>query len=1269
MPGGVSRIRSRMRVRPSTAASAMLLVALIGQAAPVGGAEAQWIWSPAFEKEQAPVGACYFRKSFTLGAPDHGEVEIAADDSYTLYVNGREVGQGDQFKTLDKYDVTRYLVQGINTVAVKAENKSRGAAGLVARVWVKQQGSKRVYYSTDASWKTSLRDAQDWQKIRFADAHWLAARKFGLLGNTLPWGKDTVSGDVGRFKTPSEFQVEWVIEGDKTGSLIAMTFDEFGNILASRENGPLLAIRDENKDGLVETVSTYCHELKNCQGILCVSGRVFAVGQGPAGPGLYRLTDEDQNGTADRVETLLKFSGEMGEHGPHGLVFGPDGLIYMIAGNFSHPEKAYEPTSPLPRYYEGDLIAPRYEDASGHAVGIKAPGGTVLRTDTNGSAVELVAGGLQNPYDLVFNQEGELFTADSDLEWDLGMAWYRPTRLNHVVAGGEYGWRSGWAKWPEYYLDSLPATLELGRGSPTGIEVYNHHMYPVRFHNALIVCDWSRGRILAVKTKPKGASYEATSEVFVEGQPLNVTDAAVGPDGWLYFTTGGRGTDGGLYRVVWEGKIPPEVTDPGKGIAQALKQPQLNSAWARQRIALLKQQLGASWTKEIPAIAADTLRPVAERAKALDLLQLFGPLPTTELLVKLSSDRQPMLRAKAATLLGVGAHQNSAVSLTKLLEDKDPAVQQAACEALLRTRQHVKADKLIKLLSSPDRHLVWTARRALGQMPLDEWQGKVLDSTQPRVFIEGSVALLQVETDVATASAILDRSSLLMEGYLPDTEFLDLLRVMQLALQRGNLTTEGAAELGGQLAQEYPSRDQRMNRELVRLLAYLQQPNAVGSFMQQLRLAELPPVEKMHIAMHARFLQVGWTMMLKLELLKFYEEARAMQGGHSFAGYVDNASRDFAAGFTNQERFAVLAGGTKWPSAAFSVLATLPDDPGVELLAEIRKLDQQIKTVDSDAARRLRIGVAAVLGKTADPDAQAYLRELFEHEPDRRVALAMALSQRPSGENWSLLVGSLSFVEGAAAQEVMTKLAEVDRKPEEPEALRQLILRGLLLGDTGGQQAVALLEKWTGHRVGDPQQPPVQAIAAWQTWFAEKYPEQPEPKLPVDSQTNKWTYQELLSHLTGTEAAQANPARGAAVYQKAQCAKCHRSGSGGDGMGPDLTTLSMRFTRKEILESILFPSQVIGDQYAGQTVLTTDGRMLSGLMVPAGEGTVTLLQSSGDKVTLAEDEIEERTRSKKSVMPEGLLNSLSLTEIADLFAFLTQRAETNLASRPKSNAR
>src|SRR5262249_23531815 len=146
-------------------AGALLTLSAPGAAAK----EAQWIWSPAYEKEMAPEGTCYFRKTFSLGAPEQGTIQVAADDSYELYVNGRHVGGGTNWKVLDSYDVTKYLVQGTNTVAVKATNSAGSSAGLVARVVVKQQGNTHVDYSTDASWKTALKEFGQWSKPRFND--------------------------------------------------------------------------------------------------------------------------------------------------------------------------------------------------------------------------------------------------------------------------------------------------------------------------------------------------------------------------------------------------------------------------------------------------------------------------------------------------------------------------------------------------------------------------------------------------------------------------------------------------------------------------------------------------------------------------------------------------------------------------------------------------------------------------------------------------------------------------------------------------------------------------------------------------------------------------------------------------------------------------------------------------------------------------------------------------------------------------------------------
>jgi sugar lactone lactonase YvrE len=108
--------------------------------------------------------------------------------------------------------------------------------------------------------------------------------------------------------------------------------------------------------------------------------------------------------------------------------------------------------------------------------------------------------------------------------------------------------------------------VDIGLSSPTGICFGYGAKFPKKYEDALFILDWSYGRIIAVHLNAKGASYTGTQETFVSGRPLNVTDACVGPDGALWFTTGGRGTQSGLYRVTWEGKAGQEGQDEGQGV-------------------------------------------------------------------------------------------------------------------------------------------------------------------------------------------------------------------------------------------------------------------------------------------------------------------------------------------------------------------------------------------------------------------------------------------------------------------------------------------------------------------------------------------------------------------------------------------------------------------------------------------------------------------------------------------------------------------------------
>jgi putative heme-binding domain-containing protein len=383
-----------------------------------------------------------------------------------------------------------------------------------------------------------------------------------LLGLLLLWAVPARGQDQAP-QAPEGFSVELLYTVPRTqGSWVCMTFDPAGRLIVSPQEGPLHRVTLP-KDGAAPLVEKLSAPVGDAQGLLCAHGSLYLNGKGPSGPGFYRLPERD--GALGEPQLLRKWPLEMTEHGPHGIVSGPDGKLYVMNGNYTKVPQDLSPRSPHRNYAE-DLLLPRQWDATGHAVGLLAPGGVVLRTDPDGKDWELFCGGLRNCYDLAFSPQGELFTYDSDMERDLGSPWYRPTRILHLVSGGEYGWRSGTGKWPASHADSLPPVVDIGRGSPTGMTFGTGSRYPEPWRSALFAADWAFGRIFAVHLKERGASYEATFEPFVTGRPMNVTDLEFGPDGAMYFITGGRGTESRLYRVRYVGTAAPASTakDVGK---------------------------------------------------------------------------------------------------------------------------------------------------------------------------------------------------------------------------------------------------------------------------------------------------------------------------------------------------------------------------------------------------------------------------------------------------------------------------------------------------------------------------------------------------------------------------------------------------------------------------------------------------------------------------------------------------------------------------------
>ena len=401
---------------------------------------------------------------------------------------------------------------------------------------------------------------------------------------------DTTPADVlgPAFRVPTGFVVDrlFTVPKDELGSWVCLTTDAKGRLIASDQGDKgLVRITPAPLDGSgVTKVERIPAAITSAQGLLWAFDALYVVCNGGPGNGLYRITDSDSDDMPDRVEKLRSFEGA-GEHGPHAILPSPDGQrLFVICGN--HTKLPFEvtnvtepqtmggiranqrrtslpagATSRLPANWDEDQIIPRMWDANGHAVGILAPGGYVVSTDRDGKEWDVWTAGYRNAYDMAFNADGELFVYDSDMEWDFGMPWYRPTRINHATSGSELGWRSGSANWPAWYPDSLPPLVDIGPGSPVGVTFGYGAAFPAKYQQALFACDWTFGTMYAIHLEPQGSTYVGRKEEFLTRTPLPLTDATVAGDGCLYFTVGGRGGDSELFRVRYAGAEPTAAVD------------------------------------------------------------------------------------------------------------------------------------------------------------------------------------------------------------------------------------------------------------------------------------------------------------------------------------------------------------------------------------------------------------------------------------------------------------------------------------------------------------------------------------------------------------------------------------------------------------------------------------------------------------------------------------------------------------------------------------
>ena len=683
------------------------------------------------------------------------------------------------------------------------------------------------------------------------------------------------------------------LAGPGEGTWACLGVDDRGRLVISPEEPALPWLRvTVSGEGRVGTVESVAVPVGQAQGWCYGLGSLFVVGHGPSGAGLYRLTDANHNDQfeAEEVRLLEKFPPEP-DGAWHAVAVGPDQTLHVLGNCRTPVPDVLSTDSPYRNYAEDSLLPgqrdwqqfgdsvvvagdatepprPRRLAADGQPGSGSAPGGWVARADPAGQRWELLAGGLGHANGLDFNAEGEWFTCESATERDLGLPWWRPARVLHGVSGGEYGWRAGTGKWPNWSPDSLRPAVQLGLGLTAGVKFGAKSAFPGEYQSALFVLDWRYGRILAVHLRGQGATYAGSAETLLRGPGLHPTDLAFGPDGAMYFITGGGGAQSALYRV-----------------------------------SSLRQTTEAAATHEPRPLTA-SLSPSggegARRAGEGDSRQSAG------------STRGPD-GSEAATSAGSAP---AARALRRSLEtchgQQDPG----------------PVDFAWPHLGSDDGWICYAARVAVESEPVASWQERALAETNVTAAVTALLALARVGSR-DLQPALVRALNRLGAGQLTEAQTLAGLRALEVAFARlGRPAEKLRQEALAAWLPLYPAPSERLNRELCQLLVYLEAPEVVP---RTLALLDSAPTleEQIHYVFHLRALKAGWTLEQRRAYFHWLNRVAA-GGAHpaELRQWFQEVGREYASGTA----FAFYLGRTRQDAVAALAAAKLPAAELAELM-------------------------------------------------------------------------------------------------------------------------------------------------------------------------------------------------------------------------------------------------------------------------------------------------------------------------------------------------
>ena len=998
-------------------------------------ADPSWIWLSKNAKDNDKILA---KIEFQVqGEVKSATLWLTCDNGADASLNNKPALKNPDWQEPTQVSVKDFIRKGRNELLVEARNQG-GSAGLIARLTIEKTDGTKQVVETGADWQVAAAGSTDFKPAVVLAKH--GSAPWGdVLGNKPGKGGGGGGGGsatpVEEITVPAGFKVELIYTVPKPveGSWVGLTPDGKGRLFTCDQYGQIYRLTPPGILGAtttrVEKVET---NLTGAHGLLWAHNSLYVMINENQNSGLHRLWDAEDDGKFEKSVLITKIRGS-GEHGTHSLTLGADGkTIFFNIGNHSERPEVLTHSRMADAWAE-DHILPRLWDANGHARGRLAPGGMIFKMDPDGKNIEFWSGGYRNEFDIAVDPNGDVFTYDADMEWDMGSPWYRPTRYNHAASGSDAGWRSGSGKWPVTYPDSLPGLIDLGPGSPTGLAFGTGAKFPAKYQRALYGNDWTYGTMYAVHLTPDSGSFKAVKEEFVFAKPLPLTDVVVNPvDGALYFAIGGRRTQSAVYRVTYvgsestapapalpltaEAKVRRELEklhEPGVGpeaVAKAwphLASPDRFVRYAA-RVAIEKQPV-AGWAD----LAVKEANPVA-RIEALIALARVGRSPEAAQ-AALDAQKRPGASSgpihsglpQDAALQGRILASLGEIDFAKLSLDHQFALVRAYQLAFTRLGKPSAAvtapvaARLEPLFPQANTHL----NRELCQLLV------LLDSPKVVAKTLALMAVARDDSDVIATDALLERNM----GY-----------------------GRGATSV----------HESRPNRQQLSYLAALRNATA------------------------------GWTPELRKSYFGWFPLVRSWRGGNSFKGFNENIRKEALATFVPESEKAELDALSQKDFQVAAVKVNPPKGPGAFYTVDdvVRIAEGKLKGRDFASGKNLYSAVMCATchlfggeGGNIGPDLTGSgnrysIRDLAENiiEPSKVIS-DIYDSHQITLKDGSLIIGRIVGEEGGNLL-VMTnpfapsQLAAVpSAKVSEKKALTQSIMPPSLINALNEEELLDLI--------------------------------------------------------------------------------------------------------------------------------------------------------------------------------------------------------------------